>query len=69
MKMQFCIPGDSNNTVSVVNGFLTMINIYTFVTKEITVVKRGEMLTFEIKTNKFIRLATCHISCYFCMLP
>lgn len=66
--MPVCIPGDSNNTVSVVNGLLTMINVYVFVTKEVTVAKRGEMLTSEIKINKFIRLATCHISCYFCML-
>lgn len=62
--MQFCIPGD-NNTLSVVNGLLTVINIYKFITKDGTVLKRGERVTFEIKINKFIRLATCHISCYF----
>lgn len=49
MKMQFCIPADSHITVSMLNGLLKMMYIYIFITKEVTVVMRGERLIFEIK--------------------
>lgn len=48
IKMQVCIPADSHSTVPVLNGLLTMMYIYVFITKEVTVVMRGERLIFEI---------------------
>jgi len=39
--MQFCVLVGSDSTVSVLNDLLTMMYIYIFITKEVTVVMRG----------------------------
>lgn len=63
--MQLCVPAYSHNMVRVLNGLLTMVYIYIFLSEKTAVMIIAERLIFQ--NNRCSGPVTCQTSCY-CML-